>query len=115
MPTILTDSTICEKSTAVITVSFSDEDGNAVAPDSMTWTLTDRNGNVINSRQDVVLSSPTSTEVIVLSGDDLQIVDSDDDGVRILTFEGTYTSALGSGLPLVDACSFVVENLKAVT
>jgi hypothetical protein len=42
-----------EKGTAKVTVTFSDETGASVAPSAVTWTLTDRAGNVINDRLDV--------------------------------------------------------------
>jgi len=113
MPTLLTTHAD-EKSTYVVTAAFTDEDGNAVTPNTLTWALTDSDGTVINDRDDESISPDTSVD-IVLSGDDLQIVDSSDDGVRILTVEGTYNSDAGSGLPLKESCKFIVDNLVAVT
>ena len=115
MPTVLTNSNIMEKGTAVITATFTDEDGNSVNPDTMTWTLSDEDGTIINSREDIAISSPSSSEEIVLSGADLQILSSADTGVRILTLEGTYTSDAGAGLPIKDKCRFVVQNLEVVS
>lgn len=114
MPTTLTTKAT-EESTYVITAAFTDEDGSAVTPkDGTVWSLYDRGGNVINSRQDVAIVAATSVD-IVLSGDDLQITGVSDDGVRKLTIEGTYDSSLGSDLPLNDECTFSIEDLVGVT
>lgn len=39
-----------ERGTIKFTCSFVDESGEAVVPTSITWTLTDKAGNVINDR-----------------------------------------------------------------
>lgn len=112
MPTTLTDSAI-EKSTYILTVSFTDEDGNAVTPnDGTTWTLTDDNGEVINSRRDVAIVEASSVE-IVLSGNDLQALDSADPW-RKLIVEGTYDSNAGNNLPFKDEVKFPFVDLAAV-
>ncbi len=103
-----------EGSTFVITCAFKDETGTAVSPTTMTWTLTDTNNNVINSREDVAISSPTSSENIVLGGSDLPILTGGSDRILILTLEGTYTSANGSGLALKEQVRFTVKDLAAV-
>ena len=106
-----------EKSTYVVTLSFFDEDNDAVTPATGTWTLTDADGTVINSREDVVISSLDTSVDVVLSGDDLA-VSSGFSGIsekRIFTFEGTYNSDLGVGLPLKDQLVFPVYNLGAIT
>jgi len=105
-----------EKSTYIITASFTDEDDAAVAPKTLTWTLTDDQGDVINGREDVEVSSPSSSEDIVLSGDDLALQSGETSrGVRILTVEGTYDSDAGSDLPLNDEIRFIVDGLVAVS
>ena len=115
MPTIMTDPVAVEKSTIVITVSFTDEDGNAVSPATMAWSLVDKDSTVINSRDQVSISNPSSTEDIVLSGDDLAVTESKSRVARWLVLEGTYNSDAGSGLPLKDQCRFYIDNLKKVT
>jgi len=102
-----------ESSTYVVQVVFTNEDGTAVVPSAITWSLTDKLGAAVNSRTDVAVGSPASTIKIVLSGLDLAL--SGYAGPeRILTVEATYTSALGAGLPLKGAAWFVVEPLVAV-
>ncbi len=100
--------TAIEGSSFKVTAVFYDESGNAVAPDTMTWTLTDEDGSVVNEREDIAITDPSSTESILLQGDDL-VVDGNDPVERIVTFEGTYTSAdFGAGLPLVDESRFTL-------
>ena len=113
MATLLT--TIAkEKSTYMITIACTDEDGAAVAPATLTWSLSKSDGTAINSKTDVAISSPTSSETVVLSGDDLQIYASDD-YIRVFVVEGTYNSDLGSGLPLKGSAKFQIEDIAAVT
>jgi hypothetical protein len=101
-----------EGSTYVITCAFKDETGTAVSPTTMSWSLTDTDGVVINSRTDVAISSPSASENIVLGGSDLPIIDGD--RILILTLEGTYTSANGAGLALKEQVRFTVKDLTAV-
>jgi hypothetical protein len=114
MPTYLT-TTAEEESTYLISAAFTDENDVAVVPDTITWTLTDADGNVINSREDVSVSSPAASVDIVLSGDDLGLQAGETgDVVRILTIEATYDSDAGDDLPLKDKATFIIKNLEAV-
>ena len=106
--------TAIEQSSFKVSVTFYDESGNAVSPDTMTWTLTDEDGSVVNSRENVTISDPSSSENILLQGDDLA-VDGNDPVKRIVTFEGTYTSAeFGAGLPLIDESTFTIIPITIV-
>ena len=106
-----------EKSTYIVTLTFTDEDNDPVTPATGTWTLTDEDGTVINSREDEVISSLDTSVDVVLSGDDLAVSDgfTGKSEWRIFTFEGTYNSDLGVGLPLRDQLKFPVYNLGAIT
>lgn len=115
MPTYLT-TTAEEESTYIVTAAFTDEDGNDAVPDTITWTLTDIAGNVINSRAAVSYNSPASSVDIVLSGDDLALQAGETGNVvRVLTIEATYDSDAGSDLPLKDTATFLIKNIEAVT
>lgn len=98
-----------EQSTYPITVNFYDEFGNETTPSSLTWTLTDVRGNVINLREDVAVVTPGTEEVIVLSGDDLKTNGSRTE--LVLTTNAVYDSVNGSDLPVVDEIRFWVNNL----
>jgi len=122
MPSVLT-TTANEKSTAAITVSFTDENGDAVTPKTANWTLTDLDGNVINGKEQEDISSLDTSVTVVLSGNDLQIGGSETLTTvndvsflyRIFTVEATYDSDLGSDLPLKESCKFKLYNLEYVT
>lgn len=80
--------------------------GDAVVPDTLTWTLTDDAGAVVNSREDVALT-PASTVYVVPRGADLA-VGGDAPVTRVLTLEGTYSSSYGTGLPIRREVRFQV-------
>lgn len=108
-----------ENGTYMIVVSFLDEDDQAVTPnaDTIVWTLSDRYGNPINSREDVAISSSSSVTV-VLSGDDLQILSNErrrGTVERRLSIYAEYDSDEGSDLPLTDSCKFNIRNLRYMT
>lgn len=106
------DVTANEKSTMVVTVSFTDHTGAAVTPNAgLNWTLTDEQGNVVNSR-DAVTLTPHDHITIVLHGNDLIALPGSEK--LILTIEGTYDSSIGNGLEIKEQASFAVANLIAV-
>ena len=93
------------KSTYIITSAFTDADGTAVTPNALTWSLTDYEGNVINSRSGVVVT-PAASVSIVLGALDLDT----DQGKRVFTIEGTYNSAThGNNLPIREQASFRIK------
>lgn len=100
--------TAIEKSTYVINASFFDEDNISVVPNSVSWKLTDINGNVINNRSNES-ETPAASVDIVLSNNDLVA----SNGKLVLTIWGTYNSSLGSNLPYKKEVKFDVENLVA--
>lgn len=111
MPTKLTVRAV-EGSTYIVTAAFTDEDGNAVTPNTLTWTLTDRYGNVINERDGETITPGTSVD-IVLTGADLQVDDDEKATVLTVTIEGAYNSTYGNDLSIKDSCTFPVDGLTA--
>jgi len=101
-----------EQGTAKVTVTFTDETGASVSPSAVTWTLTDRSGNVVNSRQDVSVT-PGASVSFALSGNDLAITGND--AQRVLLIEATYNSSLGTGLPLKAQAFFTIAELVGVS
>lgn len=106
-----------EQGTGVFDCVFTDENGDSVTPDTVSWTITDSSGTVINEREQVEVESPDSTTTITIYGDDLKILESETGSyvARFIVIEGTYTSDLGSGLPTKDEAFFTVKNLHYVT
>ena len=99
----------------------------AITPEagSVTWCLTDKNGNIINSREDVPITSASSMTV-VLSGDDLAISGNADkfdtrDGVIIEQYErhvlvqGLVDTVIGTetldNTPVTKEFIFYIENI----
>ena len=114
MPVRATDYAV-EGSTFAITVSFKDEEGNAVTPDAITWSLYNTAGAVVNSRQAVAVAVLSSTITIVLSGNDLALAsESVESETRRLIVSATYDSALGWSLPMTDSFEFKVLNTNVV-
>ena len=101
-----------EGSTYVVTIEFTDEDGTPVIPTSIKWSLTNDEGDAVNSRTDVTIAVPAATIEVVLTGDDLP---SPGDQTRSLYFtvEAIYDSALGLGLHLKGQCRIDVLPLEA--
>ena len=103
-----------EESTFKITASFTDAEGDAVTPNTIKWTLTDIDGNVINSRSDVSETPATSIDII-LSGDDLAFQSGETYvAERILTIEATYNSTEGTDLPLNEEAHFYIDALTNI-
>jgi hypothetical protein len=97
-----------------ITVSFLDEDGDAVAPNANTiyWTLTDNKGTVINGR-DYEAKASAASVVIELAGDDLAILAGETAEVvrRRLVVLWEYNSDLGNNKKGRTECIFRLRNL----
>lgn len=93
--------------TLKLSVTFYDDTSTAVSPDTMNWTLREADtGAVVNSRSDVAIATPSSSEDIVLSGSDLT------EGRKRLFLDGTYTSAAGAGLPFRAIIEFSVRPFE---
>jgi hypothetical protein len=108
MPT--TSTTELEQgSTAKITVSFTDEDSNAVIPTTLYKTVTDLSGNIISARTQIT-SGLSSSMNIALSATDIP-EPADGLGHIVLLLEATYDSDLGNDLPLKDECRIPVNDL----
>ena len=101
-----------ENSSYVVTVAFEDEDGDAVIPETITWTLRDEDtGSIVNSREDISIGTPAASNDVLLKGDDLEPLTLTSKKL-IFHVDATYDSALGSDIPLVGECLIVVETLE---
>lgn len=104
-----------EKSTIKVTCAWKNAAGTAVTPDSATWTLTDEGGDTINSRSEISIAAPSTTNDVVLSGDDLALQSTTENGKRFFMAEAIYDSDEGNDLPLKDQLTFYVKDLLNVT
>jgi hypothetical protein len=104
-----------DQSSYIVKVSFADESGTAITPTTASWTLTDGDGEIVNSREDVAITSLASSVYIALSGDDLVAGTTRAENLRCLVIEGTYSSSLvGGTLPVKEAVKFLIEDLPQV-
>ena len=104
-----------EKSTFVIEASFTDADGTPVAPSAASWTLSDSAGAIVNARHQISFSPLGESVKAVLSGADLALAGDSDDCQRLITIEATYSSTLGSNLPLKEEALFRIQKLVGVS
>jgi hypothetical protein len=112
---INTRETVNERSTIDFEVSFYDETEAAVTPNEIEWTLTDDEGTIINSREDVAIETPAATVHITLSGDDCVILSETDSLVRKVHLSWIYDSLLGSDLEGHDEILFRIKDIRHVT
>ncbi len=102
-----------EKSTRFTNLAFRDENGNAVVPDSATYTLYDEETEkIINSRNATPIASLAASVDLELEPDDNVLVDSDKHmEAHILFVAWIYnTNKVGH-----DEFRFWVRNLTKVT
>ena len=90
----------------VVTASFYDENNVAVVPTQVTWTLTLRDGTVVNNRLNVV-TTPASTVNILLDQNDLAVVG---DPWRMFKLNGLYDGSYGTGLPIEGEYIFKIRS-----
>ena len=103
-----------ERSTAILSVTFKDSDGALVVPKSATWTLSDGDNAVVNSRSEVPISPLASTVHIVLHGDDLALPVPRERTRRVLV-EAIYDSATyGIDLPMNEEFEFNIVDLRSL-
>ena len=101
-----------DQSSYVVKCDLTDENGDAVTPTSATWSLTDGNGEIINGRDSVVVSSLASTIYIALSGADINVIEDglELDNMRCVTVAGTYNSSITGGLlPVRKSVKFLIK------
>lgn len=100
-----------EEATLVVTVAWLDDASAAVTPSAATWTLTDTDGRIVNSRENVAITGLSTSNAIVLSGADLALPSTLNGPQRVLLVEYTYSSSAGSDLPGKAQCVFTIEDL----
>ena len=83
---------------------------SAFTPTAMKWRLMDEDGVTINSRTSVAITSPSTSNLIELDGDDLAISDNKKT-LRYVTVYGTYS---GGTKHFTGGCSFNGTKLKGI-
>jgi hypothetical protein len=98
-----------EGSTIVATVNFKDIDGMDFTPSTCVWSLSKKDGTVINNRDRVSVTVSGYSHDFVMYGNDLLYADGKD---RYFLVEGTYNSVYGASLPFRDEAHFTVVDTK---
>lgn len=106
-----------ERGTYVFNIACTDDGAAdaAIAPKTLTWTLLNQSGDIINTKEDEAISSPTSSENVVLSNADLALISGETASkvTRVFIVEGTYDCDLTGGeLPLKARSYFTLENYE---
>jgi hypothetical protein len=113
MPAIITTHAR-ERNNYVVTINITDEAGSACVPDILTWTLSDMDGNIINSRSAASATTIATTCTIVMVGSDLTIV-SGQTNERLLLVEWIYDSTYGNDLVGKEQATFIIDELLKVS
>lgn len=110
MGKILLDEIAIKDGLMIIPINFKDEDGVDTTPTQCTWSLKDVNGVIINSLEDIEVTSLGASIDIVLKEDDLSLLpDENSPSRRILSIDALYDGNLGNGLPIKEEITFFVE------
>lgn len=95
-----------------IVVAFTDTDGTAVTPSSATWSLYNPSQQIVNGREDEVISPLSTSVTIVLSGNDVLYSDGAN---RRLVVTYTYdSSTLGNGVTDNKEITFNIVNIVGI-
>lgn len=96
-----------------ISISVTDSTGAAMTPASGTWTLTNYDGSVVNSRSAVAISGMGSTFTVPVSAADNVYDATVDRGIcrRYLKVDLIYTNAYVTGGHLVSWFQWDIERL----
>lgn len=82
------------------------------------WTLTDENGSVVNSREEIEIVTPANPQLIVLNGADLGLLSGETalELQRRICFEGVYDSdTYGNDLSFVVDVAFILDSVVSNT
>ena len=91
-------------------ISLYDELDQLVTPTHLNWTLRNELGEIVNDRENVIVT-PASQIVVVLQDNDLRRVDG---SVRVVVVDGRYDSTYGSYLHLIDSALFQINDIDGV-
>ena len=101
-----------EQGTAKVTVTLTDESGDALVFGDLTdpqWQLMRSDGTVINGR--TFAASSLTSLTWVLTGDDLAVFGGLDSGRRVLSFTAKYDSSLANDLTVNGEARFAIDQL----
>lgn len=101
-----------ENSSFIVSFAYTDEDGNIVKPQSLSYSLVDIHSTIINNREDVVLDR--SATDIVLNSSDLSFLSTESEEkevARVLTIGATVKLDGGILVPLISEFRFNIVKI----
>jgi len=102
-----------EKGTLTARGNFTDSTKKLVTPNSAIWSLTDKDGNFINERQDIPIVGFSTSYLVTMTKNDLAVPDASD-LKRYFLITYNYDSDEGSDLQENEEIEFSIKNLKSV-
>lgn len=98
--------------TYTVCITCTNDAGGADTPLTLNWTLTDSAGTVINSRSEVNIPTPASTENVEMTDDDwaIQSGETAAEVTRLFTVQGTNSA----GKSIRGQCQIVLDNYVAL-
>jgi len=106
-----------DRSSYFVTLEFHDETGAPVTPTSITWSLTDGAGTIVNSRDQVAISPPAQTVTVALSGADLAYKSTGTrlENTRKIVCQAMYLNSITNGnMPINKQAGFAIIDVAAV-
>lgn len=97
-----------DQSTYFVEAAFQDEEGVPVVPSTLSWSLYDGDGDIVNSKLDEAIT-PAASVTICLSGNDLIHAGDLPKDFRCVLFKGTYTSTFGEK-PIRKSAEFYIAS-----
>jgi hypothetical protein len=106
-----------EGGSVFVTAEFTDRNESDVVPNSITWSLTDEDGDIINSREDIAIVTPAASVTIEISGDDLPWEGNYPSELYYLyvLFKAVYDEADATDVPQNQEKRIAVSNLRGVS
>jgi hypothetical protein len=105
-------SSVNDRGTKIVTITFYDENDQIVQPTSATWTLVDEYGRVINNHNRDPVSPIANTYDITLYNDDHAYQDGDK---RHLIIEAIYDNGVVADLTMKQQATWEVIDLPFIT
>jgi len=101
------------RTTTFIDITFEDENGLAVVPDSATAKIHDRETEIVIREATALVDLAADMSIIVTDDENEIITESTELEVHVLTIEFDYTNASGDNHGTAEY-EFMVENLQGV-
>ena len=101
-----------ENSAYTINVLWYDEAGDSMTPTTANWSLVDSNGSIVNSLSDVAVTTPATSNNIVLNATDTAVI-SGSTLKRTAKIVASYNSTTyGNNLLLYRDVEFEIDPLS---